>query len=178
MSTAQATVMSQEDASVAELETLLRELITEYERLNELAGKRQDAMRHADTRTLGEMIGAENLSVQRVADLERRRLPLVGEMAKRLAAPPKTEVTITWLAQRLSGAAGDRLAGLASRLRGLIQALLRTNEASKKTAETLATHMDGLMRQVAASLNHARTYSASGMVTAGPRVVTAIDVKS
>lgn len=178
MSTAQGTVLSQEDANVVELEAVLRQLIMEYEKLNELAGKRQDAMRHADTRTLGEMIGAENLSVQRVAELERRRLPLVAEVARRLSVPPKTEVTITWLAQRISGAAGERLSGLATRLRGLIQALLRTNEASKRTAEALATHMDGLMRQVAASLNHARTYSASGLVKAGPRVVTAIDVKS
>ena len=178
MSTNNAAVMTQDDAGVTELETLMRELIAEYERLNELAEKRQDAMRHADTRTLGETIGAENVSVQRVAELERKRLPVVGELARKLQAPPKTEVTVTWLAQRLSGAAGERLAGLASRLRGLIQTLLRQNEASKRTAETLASHMDGLLKQVAASLNHARTYSASGLVTAGPRVVSAIDVKS
>jgi len=173
-----AVVMKQDDAGVLELEALMRELIAEYQVLNELAGKRQDAMRQADTRTLGETIGAENVSVQRVAELERKRLPVVGELAKKLQAPPKTEVTVSWLAQRLSGAAGERLSQLAATLRGLIQSLLKQNEASKRTAETLASHMDGLLKQVAASLNHARTYSPSGLVTAGPRVVSAIDVKS
>lgn len=178
MSTITTNIASQEDAGVLELEAILRELITEYEKLNALAKQRQDAMRHADTRTLGATIGEENLAVQRVADLERKRMPLVGELAKKLQAPPKSEITLTWISKKLSGAAGERLAGLAARLRGLIQALLKQNEASKKTAETLATHMDGLLRQVAASLNHARTYSQSGLVTAGPRVVSAIDVKS
>jgi hypothetical protein len=71
-----------------------------------------------------------------------------------------------------------RLLGLARTLRETIMAVKHENRIARATAEALAQHMAGLMRTVAAHLNHAKTYGRAGTVDAGPSVVSALDVTS
>lgn len=166
------------DPLVSELEAVLRGMVVQYEVLSSLSARRLDAMRHAKTRDLSAVIAEESQAIQRVAELEKRRLPVVAHLAVKLGAPAKGEVSVSWIAERLTGSAGERIAGLAARLRELMSGVVKQNETGRRTAETLASHMDGLLRQVAGLLNHARTYGPSGLVSAGARVVSAIDVRS
>ncbi len=167
-----------DDPRIGELESVVRDLIAAYERLSSLSQDRRQAMRAADPVALGRVIAQESEAVQVVAALEQKRLPLVADLSKRLGAPARTETTITWIAQRLPGLARERLLSLAQRLRELISTVLKQNETARRTAELLAGHMEGLMRQVAAALNHGQTYGRGGVVTAGPTVVSALDVRS
>ena len=87
-------------------------------------------------------------------------------------------VAISWLAERLGPEIGPAIAEKAHDLRGLMAQVLRQNEATKRAAEQLARHMEGLWRQAASVLNHAQTYGRAGVVGPGPRVVSALDLRS
>lgn len=166
------------EALAHELERVMDELVGCYRRLVLLARQRHGAIRGADRAGLAACVRAENEVVQAVASAERRRVAVVGELAGRLGSREGSQTRVTWVASALGGERGERIGAVAEELRGLIGELLEENRASRIAAESLARHMDGLVRQVAAALNHARTYGRGGSVEAGPRVVSALDVRS
>ncbi len=166
------------DPLVEELETLMRDLLVRYERLRTLAGERLEAIRRADGGRLAAVIGHENELVQEIAELEKRRIGVVGRFAERVGSPERTQTTMSWLAARVGEPVRGRLLGLARTLRETIEAVRRENGVARVAAEALAQHMAGLMKTVAAHLNHAKTYGRGGTVDAGPAVVSALDVTS
>jgi len=95
-----------------------------------------------------------------------------------LGSPAETQTTMSWIAERVRGDKGGRLAAMARHLREVIGEMTEVNNAARSAADTLAKHMDGLMRSVARELNHAKTYSNRGRVDAGPAVVSALDISS
>lgn len=167
-----------EDALVREFEQVLIALEAQIQKLSALAGARREAMRRADAAGLAACIAEENQAVQQVADLEKRRVAVVGHLAQRLGLPDKTQARATDVAERVGGPAGERLRTRAESVRAGVIALTRTNTALKLAAQHLAAHMDGLWRQASAVLNHAQTYGRRGIIGAGPSVVSALDVRS
>jgi len=160
------------------LEALMRELIVCYEQLETIGAMRHEAMRTADTDRLGACIRQENELVQRIAGVEKERIEVVGRLTEEVGAPGEGAATMRWLAGRVPEAAGGRLRSLADRLREVIGAVGRQNRVSRETAERLVCHMSGLIQTVAWRLNHAKTYGRSGVMSAGPSVVSALDVTS
>lgn len=163
------------DAQAAELEQVLAEIAGQYQELARCAVERREAMRRADTRRLAHCVGSENAAVQRIADLERRRMAVVETLAARVGAPGKSQTPVSQLAPLLPEPARSRLLMLAQGLRDLMEKVAVLNEATRKAAEALSAHMEGLMRHVAAKLNHAQTYGPSGVIGAGGRVMSALD---
>src|SRR5262249_51899410 len=95
--------------------------------------------------------------------------------------------TLSDLAGRLPGAARGRVLSLGERLRALLSTLHREHEVLRTAAAALASHMDGLMRQIGRRLSHAGTYERPRQArgeAAGPwpgavaPVVTALDMTS
>lgn len=161
-----------------QLEAILHELISVHERLLEQAHQRRDAMRRADMQALASGIERESQLVQEVAEIEKRRLRVVGALAERMGSERKTQTTVTWIAERLDEPLRGPLYTLAHRLRGLVKELRGENETARAAAEMLALHMQGLMRQVSARLSHTHTYGRAGSVEVGARVVTSLDLTS
>jgi hypothetical protein len=166
------------DPLVEELELLMRDLLIRYERLRTLGVDRLEAIRRCDGSRLSAVIGQENLLVQEIAEIEKRRIGVVGRFAERVGSPAKSQTTMSWLAERVGEPVRGRLLGLARTLRETIGAVKHENQIARATAEALAQHMGGLMRTVAAHLNHAKTYGRAGTVEAGPAVISALDVTS
>lgn len=160
------------------LETIVRDLVQCYELLCASAEERLEAMRRSDARALASRIAAENRVVQRLAELEAERSTLVSSMAERLGSEYGSATKITWIARRLKGQESERIASLCAHLKGLGARLKSTNEVARQAAEHLAQHMTGLLQTVSQHLNHAKTYSRSGGVDAGPRVVSSLDISS
>lgn len=167
-----------DDLMVHELERVLREIRSQYEALHQLALEHRDAIRRADPVAIGECVEKQNLRVQRIADLEKRRLTVVGELAARLGCETKNQTPVGRLAQLLPPAAAERVTTIAQSLREVMEGVSRLNESTRRAAEALSAHMEGLMRVVAARLSHAQTYSSRGVVTAATRVVTALDSRA
>ncbi|MFU8828182.1 MAG: flagellar protein FlgN [Phycisphaerales bacterium] len=170
--------VDENDPLVDEIEQLLRQLVVNYEQLLSLAELHLEAIRKADVDQLATCIGQENRIIQRVAEIEKRRLHVVGDLADVLGSPDETQTTMSWIAERIRGERGGRLAAMARHLREVIGRMTVINESARSAAETLAKHMDGLMRSVARELNHAKTYSSRGRVDAGPAVVSGLDISS
>lgn len=163
------------DPQASELEAVLREISAHYATLARCAAGRREAMRRADTPAMARWIDAENLAVQAIADLERRRMNVVEALAARINAPARSQTPVRQLAGALPEPFRTRVLSVAQSLRESMENLAALNETTKRAAETLATHMEGLLRHVAAKMNHAQTYGPRGVVSSGPRVVSAWD---
>ena len=163
---------------VAELEVLMGELVVVYEQIKTMGELRFEAIRCADARRLAACVRQENGLVQRVAELEKRRISVVGRIAEQLGSPRERETTMGWIASRVEGARSASLKTLADRLRALMTEVMKLNAVAKGAAERLAKHMEGLMHEIARGLNHAQVYSSRGRVDAAARVVSGIDLKS
>jgi hypothetical protein len=176
------------DAMGGELEGLLKDLLAEHERLLALAGEHRAAIRGADAAALGECVKRQNQAVQRIAELETRRLTL----AARMGAAPAPGVggrgvatavagaerpTVTRLAASLTEPLRGRVMAIASRLREVLERLRKEHAALREAAGVLGAHMDGLMRQITGRLSHAGTYGRRGAVDARVQVVSALDVR-
>ncbi|MBL0928179.1 MAG: flagellar protein FlgN [Phycisphaerales bacterium] len=162
----------------AALEGVLRDLVSEYEQLLELARGRDAAIRRADVRSLAGIVETENAAVQRIAEIEKRRVAVVGSLAERLGSPDRVGTPVSWLEARMAEPVRSRIAALAQRLRDLMDGVLAINTRCRQAAEMLSSHMEGLLRAVTARLNHSGTYGRRGLVEAGVQVVSAVDLRS
>ncbi|TVQ31739.1 MAG: hypothetical protein EA376_08750 [Phycisphaeraceae bacterium] len=159
-----------------QLETMLKELRVENEHLAALADGRDSAIREANMRALGACLARESEAVQRIADIERRREGIVHYFAIRFSAPDPNAVTATWIAERLDGPVAERVREAAQELREAILRLRSRNESSRISVQTLASHMQGLLRSAEQALSHSGAYGRRGAVEAGPRVISAMDL--
>ncbi|MCC6322813.1 MAG: flagellar export chaperone FlgN [Phycisphaerales bacterium] len=169
------TVASLDERS-ATLEQVLRSLINEHEGLLKIAKTHRAAIAAADPRAMADCLNAQAATAARVADLERQRQAAV--IALTGAAPARSRVTISQLAASLPEAARVRLLAAADGLREILNRLHGEHTAIRTAAETLSSHMEGLMRQVCRKLSHAGTYARTGNVDGHIAVTTALDVRS
>jgi hypothetical protein len=169
------------EAAAAELETILHELIVEHEQLLTLAAAHKKALREASATSLGPIVESQNMIVQRVAELEKRRLALVASLGERLGLGKTGSAdrpSLAWLATGLPANVGERLARIGARLRELLKKLQQEHAALRDAAATLATHMEAVMRQVAGRLSHAGVYGRTGTVETRVQVMSALDLRS
>lgn len=166
------------EALLSELGRVLDALTSQYQRLDAASEARQDAMRRANIEHLSACISAENAAVQEIAEIEKRRVRVVGLIAERLGSEAKTQTPASWIAERVGGAPGAALGEKARELRRIMTGVAQRNAALQRASEHLARHMEGLWRQAASVLNHARTYGRLGVIGPGPSVVSAVDLRS
>lgn len=166
------------DPLVADLDGLLETLQEQYRTLQRVGRERREAIRRADPEGVAACIGIENQAVQAIAEVEKRRITVVGLLAQRFAIPEKSQARLTAIAAALGGTVGERLAKRAQELRELLEAVRKENEVVRMAAEQLSRHMEGLWKQACGVLSHARTYGRQGSVDPGPSIVSALDLRS
>lgn len=164
---------------------LLREMLIEHEQLLSLAALHRDAIARADGGAIGACLKQQNAIVQRIGELEKRRLALMGRYSEQMGNVREGEADGTGkggggdmrsMAGALPEADRSRVMAMADRLRGLIERVQREHRAIRSASETLAEHMRGLIQQVRGRLSCAGTYGRGGAVEAGGRVYTSVDV--
>lgn len=173
-----------EAALYERLDAVLRALLAEHEGMLSIVTEHRHALASANSAALGACLERHAEAAQRVALLERERQTVVATLAgiptsphhpgRAAAAAP----TMSALTARAPEPVRARLAGLAAALRDLLNALHREHVALKAAAETLSSHMEGLMRQVCRRLSHAGTYGRAGAVDSSVQVVSALDLRS
>ena len=179
------------DPAVAELETLLRGLLAEHGELLNLAAEHRRAISKADSAALAACLAQQGQVVQRVADLERRRMSLMVRLSDRLRSSGveralgsgvqpvvPDRITITSLARTLPEPVRTRLIAVAERLRELLERLHREHLVLKEAAAALASHMEGVMRQVGRAFSHAGTYGRRGAVDGAVQVISGLDLRT
>jgi len=158
-----------------QLEAIMRDLLIAYEQLHSFAKHRRDAIRAADAARLAACVRQENTIVQQVAEVEKRRIVVVRDLAAALGSTDREQTTVTWIANKLNalgggggGVDGANLRILADRLRETITKVSQLNAVTKDAAETLARHMAGIMKAAAQARSYARTYSRAGELADSP----------
>lgn len=160
------------------LDAALRDLIGAHEELLRLAASQRIAISRADARALSDILNAQAAVAQRVVELEQQRQGAVVLLTKAAPQAAGAKATISQLARAIADPARSRLLALAERLRDLLNRLHIEHMALRAAAESLSSHMEGLMRQVCRKLSHAGTYARSGAIDTGGAVLTALDVRS
>lgn len=154
---------------VNRLDALLATLVEEHRTLLALARSHRDALAHADSERLKAIVDQTGQVLQRVHAVETERQRLV-------ARPDGRPSTMDELIDAVNDADRRRLSDRAGTLRTLIQNVQHEHEAVRAASEALATHMRGLIQQVAGKLSHAGTYGRGGRVEPVGTVVTGVDL--
>ncbi len=154
----------------------LQSIRTAYEGIEEAIELREEAIRSADVNGLVRGLKVENNLVQHVAEEEKRRIALVASFVDLFGEPPRLGGTVSWIADRVGGDLGEDLRIAGDDLRKTLERVGKRNATSKAAVESLATHMEGLLRSATAQLSHTGAYGRRGAIEAGPTVVSAIDL--
>jgi len=158
----------------------LAQLLSLHEELLALAQRREEALRSFDMQALAETIEGESALLGRVVEQDRRRAEAVEQLARAhgIAPPAGGQLRVCDVADVVAPPAREQLLAVAAQLRERIEQLHLRNEALAQAAGRLEKHMQGLLREAAARLNHSGAYSDRGVVDAGPPVVSALDLTS
>lgn len=151
------------------LDALLSTLIDEHRTLLDLARDHRAALTAADASRLKSVVEQTGQVIHRIQTVESERQRLV-------AGPDGRPGTIDELLAVVNHADRARLSTRAGTLRELIHTVQREHETVRAASEALATHMRGLMQQVASKLSHAGTYGRAGRVEPVGTIVSGVDI--
>lgn len=189
MSSTTITNQAQIEPLFQQLEAVLGELVQEHKSLLGLAHAHRAAIADADPALMAQCLEKQVVIAGRVAHLDRQRQAIVQHLVQRFPvaaaqprpgqiAPPLPPLTMLQLAARAPEALRSRLTQTAGLLREVLNHLHQEHQALKLAAQTLSSHMEGLMRQISRHVSHAGTYAPSGAMDSRVQVFSAIDVHS
>lgn len=162
-----------------QLLALLQDLTSCYEQIESLNDRREEAIRAADTKTLTECLKTESDVVDQVIRAERRREGIVAFFTEQLGAASAEQASARFIAERLpEPALSDQIVAAADNLRAIIDRTQAKNEAARITVETMAKHMQGLLRTAAERMSQTGAYGARGTVRRNTQVVSSVDLTS
>lgn len=175
------TTPATQDRPIDELVECLGMMVHEHERLLALARAQRELISRGEHSGIAGNIEAQNVCVQRIAQLETSRRTVVGRIAPTQISTKSDDAgpTVLQLAQTLEPTDSQRLQDAAQRLRKVIGMIQSENAAIRVAADTIAKHFQGLGRQVAEALSHTGTYARSGRVgPSAPALASGLDLTS
>jgi len=148
------------DKLVAELLGLLRELLAGQDRLLKLALARREAMRAFDIGRLETLADQERAEGARMAELDRRRQGLVGQL--KAALGKGVEAKVTEIARRVNEPARSQLLGLAAQLKETVEQVERSTRINATISETVVKGLAKVLKVVTGLAQHAGLYMRNG----------------
>lgn len=171
------------DALAGDLCAILEAMLAEHRALATIVERRRAALQRAKVHDLTECASQEGAVTERIAMLDRRRESLVAALVASFggapAGVPRTwRPNAEWLAQRLPPRHAERLLAAATALRETLHALHAANAATCEAAETVARHIQGIVRAVEQRLSGSGAYTPRGVVNAMPGALCGVDITS
>jgi phosphoserine phosphatase len=154
---------------IADLETLLHQMIAEHVKMLQQTEKQQLAMEAMNRRAMDEATNLQEASRLRIASLEQKRRSLVIQIGKalRLTGEPKIPQLAEIFPDRKQA-----LLKLREELRSLIGQVATKNHIVGKLAAAVLGHLNTAIRLVAGVVEHAGLYTRNGV----PRMAARIGV--
>jgi hypothetical protein len=153
--------------AIHELETLLKALVAEHEKLLRLLENQQQAVRKLDTRRIEELAAAQESARMRISTLEMRRRQLVQQIGQAARLPGT--VTIGQLAEAFPQSRAGLL-GLRQRLRELAAAVSARAQVAGRIAGSVLGHLNTVVRLIAGATEQAGLYNRQGSHQVSPRI--------
>ena len=163
---------------LALLERILRRQIEDHERMLACIKRNREAVRHADMEAIKSICLEQNTIAQQLAELEKSRLTVVGQLTERLQPKAAVPLSLIQIAEAVGEPAGRRLSALAGQLRAAVQEARGASTVVRSAADALSRHMSGLMQTVHSALTRAQVYSHRGRLATGAQSRFSIDVTS
>jgi hypothetical protein len=151
--------------TAAAIARILTDLIAEHESLLAAARDHRAALARADRAAIAQAIHTQAAIIERIRDLDTLRRKTFGQT-----------MAVQDLAATLPAPQRQRVIELAAKLREAIEAVRSEQRIVAIASQSLLAHMEGMLQQVAARLNHAGTYGRLGRIDSGSTVVSGIDL--
>ncbi len=171
-----ATLLSPKSAT--ELAAIFAGLHEQYTTFHGLLLAQREAIRAANPPLLAHIGELQLAALRAISALEDRRRVLVNTVSDTGHWTGPTPITLTSLAEHAPKGQNDSLRATAASLRGVMSACQVEQTSLKAAAQSLAAHIEGVMRQIARTLSHAGTYGRRGVVDCSTAVTTALDLRS
>ncbi len=159
------------DKQLNQLESHLRQLLTEHESLLSLIRRKQAAMREANARLVGDCCELENQRVQRIGEIEKSRQGVVAELTAMLTPGAAKPMTVGQVAERVDEPRRGKLLVLQSKLIGVIGDIRRESAVTRAAMERLLNHVNGMVQTIVKTVGGG-TYGRRGVVQATPSLVS------
>jgi hypothetical protein len=152
------------DKLVAELITLLREMLASQERLLNLALVRREAMRTFDIPRLEGMVAQEQQEAQSMAALDRRRMAIVSQFKMQFQKMGLMGVTptVSEISRRVGEPTRTMLLGLAGQVREGAENVERNTRINATVSETVVKGLAKVLKVVTGLAQHAGLYMRNG----------------
>ena len=163
---------------VDQLECTMRALLEEHQRLLGCTGQKRDAIRTADIQRVTSICEQENAIVQRLTELEKRRIELVGLITERSDPEAERPLPVGAIAETVNEPVRTRLLALGEQLRSKMGEVRRASSVVRAAAEALDRHLAGIMHTVQSALSRARVYGSRGRLAAGAQTHFSVDLET
>jgi FlgN protein len=160
------------------LEAMLRAQLDGHGRLRACIKRKREAIRTADIDGVTTICGEENSLIQRLGELEKRRLELIGRITQHFRPSAARPMSLAEIAESAGPSLATRLTAFASQLKDLIGEVRRESSVVRSAAEALTRHMGGIVQTVNAALSRARVYGQRGRIIAGTQLYSSVDLRS
>jgi len=148
------------DKLVAELLTLLREILASQQRLLQIAVARQEAMRVYELERLNTLMDEERVETQRAEGLGLRRKMLMHQFQNLLGR--QVEAKVSEIAKRCGEPAKTQLQVLAAEIRTVVEQLDKHTRINAKVSETVVKGLAKVLRVMTGMAQHAGLYMRNG----------------
>ena len=166
------------DDDLARLEDNLRRQLEDHRKLLACLERNREAVRRADMGAIKSICQEENVIAQRLAELEKARLELIGRLTEQLHPHAEVPLSVSQITEEIGGPACSRLTALAGQLMATVEDVRRASSVVRGAAEALSRHMTGLMQSVHSALTRAQVYSRRGRIATSSQSQFCIDVTS
>lgn len=166
------------DAPLDAIARILEAQIEHHRALRALIERKREAIRTADIDAITGLCQRENERAQRLGDLEKQRLEVVGHLTHRFRPDAAKPLTLREIADHAPGMRRTELRLLADTLRAEIEAVRRSSSVVRAAAEALSRHMSGVMQTVTGAISRVHVYERRGRLAAGAQTQNCVDVTS
>ena len=166
------------DSVPIQLHRVLRAQLEGYGRLLSAIRNKREAIRSADIDGITNLCHEENTIAQRLGDLEKYRLQLVGQITETVDPDAEAPLSLNEIVALASGEERAQLSVLAADLRQAVDAVRQESAIVRRAAEALSTHVTGLMQKVQSALSRLPMYGQRGRIEVDQHFSCAVDVTS
>lgn len=161
-----------------QFEQILHEQIELHRKLESCIEHKKEAIRTAHIDSIRMICEEENVHVQKIGDLEKDRLVLVGTLTEAIRPDATEPLTAHEIAEATNEEQGARLIELRRVLRDLVNQVQRGSSVVRIASEKLNRHMIGILQTVRTALSGAGVYERKGQVSLGAQLEFSVDVRS
>ena len=148
------------DKLVQELLALLRDMLAGQQQLLRLGHARREAMRAFDIAGLDLLTAREQVEVQKLAAMDRRRVALVQQF--RAFLPRGTEPTVSEISKKVLEPVKGQLLVLAAQIRDTAESVSRTARINASVSEGVIKGLARVLKVVTGFAQHAGLYMRNG----------------